>query len=99
MQLKNEDLAKAQEIKTFLEKHYQDHFDYDYIAQKFHIAAKRQPADFPARAMLVGPADNFASEADRENLNLHAAPPGHKEMSELVKEHHNCDDEQKGRKP
>jgi AraC-like DNA-binding protein len=37
MQLKNEDLAKAQEIKTFLEKHYQDHFDYDYIAQKFHI--------------------------------------------------------------
>ena len=37
MRLKNEDLAKALEIKQFLEKHYQDHHDYDYLVHKFGI--------------------------------------------------------------
>jgi len=35
MRLKNEDLAKALEIKQFLEKHYQEHHDYDYLVHKF----------------------------------------------------------------
>jgi AraC-like DNA-binding protein len=35
MRLKNEDLAKAFEIKQFLEKHYQDHHDYDFLVHKF----------------------------------------------------------------
>jgi two-component system, response regulator YesN len=35
MGLKNEDLAKAIEIKQFLEKHYQEHHDYDYLVHKF----------------------------------------------------------------
>jgi AraC-like DNA-binding protein len=35
MRLKNEDLAKALEIKQFLEKHYHDHHDYDYLVHKF----------------------------------------------------------------
>jgi AraC-like DNA-binding protein len=35
MRLKNEDLAKAIEIKQFLEKHYQEHYDYDYLVHKF----------------------------------------------------------------
>lgn len=35
MRLKNEDLAKATEIKQFLEKHYQEHYDYDYLVHKF----------------------------------------------------------------
>lgn len=35
MRLKNEDLAKALEIKQFLEKHYQDHHDYDFLVHKF----------------------------------------------------------------
>lgn len=37
MQLKHEDLSKALEIKAFLEKHYQEHYDYQFLAQKFHM--------------------------------------------------------------
>jgi AraC-like DNA-binding protein len=37
MQLNNEDLAKAQEIKAFLEKNYQNRLDYEFLAQKFHL--------------------------------------------------------------
>lgn len=37
MQLKNEDLATVLEIKAFLEKNYQDHFDYEFIVQKFRM--------------------------------------------------------------
>ena len=35
MLLKNDDIAKAIEIKEFLLKHYCEHFDYDYLAYKF----------------------------------------------------------------
>ncbi len=35
MQLKNEDLATALEIKQFLEKNYHEHYDYDYLVSKF----------------------------------------------------------------
>src|SRR5690349_5496689 len=35
MRLKNEDLATALEIKQFLEKHYQEHYDYDYLVHRF----------------------------------------------------------------
>ena len=35
MRLKHEDLATAFEIKQFLEKHYQEHYDYDYLVHKF----------------------------------------------------------------
>ena len=35
MRLKNEDLAKAKEIKQFLEKHYQEHHDYDCLVHRF----------------------------------------------------------------
>ncbi|MCS3800887.1 helix-turn-helix domain-containing protein [Niastella sp. OAS944] len=35
MRLKNEDLNKALEIKQFLETHYQEHYDYDYLVHKF----------------------------------------------------------------
>jgi AraC-like DNA-binding protein len=35
MRLKNEDLAKALEIKQFLENHFQDHHDYDFLVHKF----------------------------------------------------------------
>lgn len=37
MQLKNEDLATVLEIKMFLEKNYQDHFDYEFLVQKFRM--------------------------------------------------------------
>ena len=37
MQLKKDDLEKAREVKTFLEKNYQEHYDYDYLIKKFAI--------------------------------------------------------------
>ena len=37
-----------------------------HVADEADIAAKRQPADLPAGAALVGPAGDFPPEADRE---------------------------------
>lgn len=37
MQLKNDDLVKAREVKAFLEKNYQEHYDYTYLTKKFAI--------------------------------------------------------------
>lgn len=35
MQVKHEDLERAREIKSFLEKHFQENYDYEYLVQKF----------------------------------------------------------------
>ncbi len=35
MRVKNEDLARVREIKDFLEKHYSEHYDYEYLVHKF----------------------------------------------------------------
>lgn len=48
MQLKNEDLAKALEIKAFLEKHYQERYDYDFFVQKFGINKFKMKLAFKA---------------------------------------------------
>jgi YesN/AraC family two-component response regulator len=37
MHLKKEDLAKANEIKIFLEKNYCESFDYDFLSKKYAI--------------------------------------------------------------
>jgi len=37
MQLKRDDLEKAREVKAFLEKNYQEHYDYTYLTRKFAI--------------------------------------------------------------
>ncbi len=39
-----------------------------HVANELDIAAKREPTDLPARALPVGPADDLATEADREDL-------------------------------
>ena len=35
MQLKNDDIARAMEIKEFLQKHYCEHYDYEYLVSRF----------------------------------------------------------------
>lgn len=50
MRLKNEDLAKAIEIKQFLEKHYQEHYDYDYLVHKFGMNKFKLKVAFKAVA-------------------------------------------------
>src|SRR3546814_2839827 len=37
------------------------------VARELDIAAQRQPADFPQRAALVGPAQYLAAKADRKD--------------------------------
>ena len=62
------------------------------VALEFHIAAERDPRQFPTRAMLVVPAGDFLAEADGEGLDAHAAPARHEEMPQLVDE----DDDRQG---
>jgi AraC-like DNA-binding protein len=37
MQLKEQDLQIAREIKAFLQKNYRDHYDYDFLSKKYLI--------------------------------------------------------------
>ena len=66
------------------------------VALELHVAAERQPADLPARAVPVGDACDFPTEADREGMDLHAVPSCHQEMSELVNEDEDGQDEEEG---
>ena len=67
-----------------------------HVALELDVAAERQPADLPARAAPVGPAEHLAAEADREGLRLHAEPAADEIMAELVDEDERPDDEQEG---
>ena len=55
-----------------------------HVARKLDVAAQRQGSDFPAGAALVGPADQFLPEADREGIGLHAEPAPDQIMPKLV---------------
>ena len=57
-----------------------------HVADELHIAAERQPADLPPRALPVGPAGKLLPEADREGLGRNAEQPGDQIMAELVEE-------------
>ena len=57
-----------------------------HVADELHIAAERQPGDLPARALAVGPAEQLAAEADREDLRRDAEQAGDEIMAELVEE-------------
>src|SRR5262249_27872882 len=65
-----------------------------HVAGELHITAERQPADLPARAPLVRPAEQFAAEADREGIRLHPEPAADEIMAELVNEDQRPDDRQ-----
>src|SRR4029079_1007028 len=57
-----------------------------HVADEAHVTAQRQPADFPARALLVGPAGDFMAESDREGLGRTAQPARQQIVAELMKE-------------
>lgn len=48
MQLKKEDLAKAQQIRYFLEVNYQHRYDYSYLVKKFAINKNKLKRAFTA---------------------------------------------------
>jgi hypothetical protein len=67
------------------------------VVDEFHVAAERDPGEPPARPVPVVEADDLRPETDRECLDRHAAPAGHKKMAELVEEHHDGEHEQEGK--
>src|SRR6185437_11902529 len=66
------------------------------VVDEFHIAAERDPGEPPARPVPVVEADDLRPETDRECLDRHAAPAGHKKMAELVEEYHDGEHEEEG---
>ena len=56
------------------------------IAVKFHIAAKRQKPEPPARAPAIDEARDLRPETEREGIDLYAAEPADEEMPQLMEE-------------
>ena len=65
------------------------------VAEEFHVAAKRNGGDLPARAVAVVEAGELGAKADRKYQHPDAAPARHQEMAKLVKEHDDRQNEQK----
>ena len=64
------------------------------VAQHLHVAAQRNRAELPARAVPVVAAEQLRPEADREHLDPHAVASRHPVVPELVHEHDDREDEQ-----
>src|SRR5581483_10107267 len=64
------------------------------VAEEFHVTAKRNGGDFPARAVPVVKADDFGAKTDRKHQNPNAAPAGDQEMAQLMEEYDQAEDEQ-----
>src|SRR5690242_5039254 len=65
------------------------------IAEKFHIATKRNRRNLPAGPIAVVKAGNLRPKPDREYKDSDAAPARHQEMAKLVKENDNREHEKK----
>ena len=59
------------------------------IAQEFHVAAKGQGRDLPARAALVRPGPNHRAKAQTEHLGMDAGPAANDVMAVFMHEHDN----------
>ena len=68
------------------------------VAEELYVPAERNGGNFPPRAMTIVEAEKLGAEPDRKNQDLDAAPAGDQEMAELVEEHHERQNEQKGNK-
>ena len=67
-----------------------------HFAEHFDITAKRNCAKFPASTNLVRPAEEFAPETDRENLNPNAALACSEVVPHLMHENEHGQHHQKG---
>ena len=65
-----------------------------FIVDELDVAAKRYPGETPARSVLIVKPIYFRAEADRKGLDGHATPARHEEMSELVNENNERQNEQ-----
>src|SRR5258708_36755374 len=66
------------------------------VAEEFHITAKWNRREFPARAVAVVEAKKLRAEPNGENQDPDPAPAGHQEKAELGEEHHQRQDEREG---
>ena len=57
------------------------------VAVEFHVAAKRQRSDPPARAVRIDARGEFGAEAERERVDFDPAPARHQIVTEFVEEH------------
>src|SRR5205814_2292578 len=57
-----------------------------HVADELHVAAEREPGDLPARALLVGPAEQLAAETDREDLGRDTEQARDEIVAEFVEE-------------
>lgn len=65
------------------------------VTEELHVTAQREQTDSPARAVLVVPAEQLFPKPDGKNIHLHTIPPGDDEMSKLVNEDDNGQDNEK----
>ena len=57
-----------------------------HVADELDVAAERDGAELPARAVAVVEAEEFRAEADRERLDADAAPAADEVVAHLVDE-------------
>ncbi len=62
------------------------------VAVEFHIAAKRQRSDSPARAVRIDAGCEFRAEAERERVDFDAASPRNQIVTEFMEEHDRAQD-------
>ena len=69
------------------------------IAEEFDVASERNEGNLPSGAVAVVEAGYFRPEAHREDQHPNAAPAGHQEMAELMKENDDRQREQERNNP
>ena len=68
-----------------------------FVAEELDVAAERNRGNLPARSVAVIESEQLRTEADGEDEDLNAIPARDQKMAELVEEHHDGQDEQKGK--
>ncbi len=66
------------------------------VPGKPDISAQWHPGHFPACPAFVGPAENFAPEADRKDVSLDPAPAANKVMAQFMEKNQWPDRNQEG---
>jgi hypothetical protein len=66
-----------------------------FIVKELDVASEGKPGHPPAGSMAVEEPEDLLAEADREGLDLNAAPASDEEMTELVEKDDHCQHEQK----
>ena len=75
------------------------HARFVVVAEELDVAPERNEGNLPSGAVAVVEAGHFWTEAHREDQHANAAPAGHQEMAELMKENDDRQREQERNNP